>query len=236
MALAADVKELISGANQAYADEDYELAQARYDSILQMGKESAWLYYNLGNACFKQDKLGKAILYYERAKRLAPNEQRIQHNLQFAQNRQKDEIETLPLMFHVRWWKHTTQLFSLNTWGMITLALALITALLWAGLILTARVSKKKRLFFPALILSFLFLLSLTITVRNKQYQDKEKQAIVLHPVVTAKASPNSHSRDLFIIHEGLKVHLIDGVDGWYEVKLADGSVGWLPEASLETI
>lgn len=231
-----DIEAIMARANEAYDNENYKLAKAGYDSILQMGKESAKLYYNIGNACFKQNNLGKAILYYERAKLLAPNDKRIQHNLEFAQNKQKDEIETMPTLLPVRWWKQTSQMFSLNTWAKITLTITLITSLLWSAFILTKNLPMKNILRYPAILSAFILIMVLTITLRNMKYQSMKKHAIVLEPVVTAKASPASNSKDLFIIHEGLKVRILNKVNQWYEVRLADGTVGWLHEDAAEEI
>ena len=78
-------------ANIAYAEGRYEEAATGYEALLAEGP-NATLYYNLGNACFKQGELAQAILNYERALRLQPNHKDAQYNLKFAQSRITDNI------------------------------------------------------------------------------------------------------------------------------------------------
>ncbi|MFO8053703.1 MAG: tetratricopeptide repeat protein [Bacteroidales bacterium] len=233
---AVDAERLIAEGNESYKQGEYAVAAAKYDSVLSMGKESAYLYYNLGNACFKQNKLGPAILNYERAKQLAPHNERLNHNLEFARQRQKDDIEKLPLMFYVRWWKHITELFPLQTWGILSLVLIYVSALLWGWFIIAKQSRRKRRLFWTALITSLLFLFVLFVSLRNKNHIQQEKAAIVMDKVVTGKSSPERQSQDLFVIHEGLKVHIMNTIGSWYEVRLPDGTVGWLPADSIAVI
>ena len=84
-ASAADnTDELWQRANTAYNSGDYAQAETCYTRILEQGLYSASLYYNLANAHFKQNELGKALLYYNRALRLRPNDEDIRHNLEYA--------------------------------------------------------------------------------------------------------------------------------------------------------
>ncbi|MBR5821183.1 MAG: tetratricopeptide repeat protein, partial [Alistipes sp.] len=69
--LPASTEALWDAANTAYINNEYSRAEELYEAILQQGEQSAKLYYNLANACFKQDDLGRAILYYKRALRLS---------------------------------------------------------------------------------------------------------------------------------------------------------------------
>ncbi|MCF8332239.1 MAG: tetratricopeptide repeat protein [Bacteroidales bacterium] len=227
---------LIKEANQAYKDENYNKAITLYDSVINSGMHSAKLYYNLGNAYFKANDLAPAILYYERAKKLKPFNERISHNLEFAQQLQKDEIESLPVMFYVRWWQKLTNLFSLNSWSLLSLFLILTACLFWAFFIASNTITRRRRFFWISLFISVLFLLTLTITLRNYHNIKHEKAAIVFQSVITGKSSPDRDSKDLFVIHEGLKVHVLNKIGDWYEIKLPDGTVGWLPAESIKVI
>jgi len=84
---------LITEGNKAYADGLYNNAISSYTKVLDEGYESADLYYNLGNACFKTDDLASAILYYEKALKLSPNDDDIVFNLNVANSRITDKIE-----------------------------------------------------------------------------------------------------------------------------------------------
>ena len=70
--------------------------------------------------------------------------------------------------------------------------------------------------------------LSVLFAAQLKQAALKQDQAIVMSPTVTVKSSPNEASIDLFVLHEGTKVTLLDEADGWNKIKIANGSVGWL--------
>lgn len=227
---------MLQTATEAYKTKNYEQAAALYDSIIQSSHVSAKLYYNLGNAHFKSDNLAAAILNYERALKLAPQNDRIQHNLEFARASQKDDIENLPVMFYVRWWHGLCQLFPIKTWGIISIALILLSVFLWAFFISSGNIDWKRRFFWIALITSVLFLFVLFISVRNYHTAQSTKEAIVFESIITGKSSPDKDSKDLFVIHEGLKVNILNHIDNWYEVKLADGTIGWLPSTSVKII
>lgn len=233
---AGSAQELAEEANKAYNAGNYDIAIAKYDSILSKGKESAELYYNLGNAYFKNEQLAPAILNYERAKQLAPFNRKINHNLEFARQQQKDEIEEIPVMFYVRWWEQLTKLFSLRTWGILSIVFILVSAILWALFVSSGTPGKRKTFFWSAVLATFLFALILLISLRNYNHLQKEKSAIVFQEVVTGKSSPANNSKNLFIIHEGLKVHILNKVGDWYEVRLPDGTVGWIHKSSIEII
>lgn len=227
---------LIKDANQAYKNENYRQAITLYDSVLNSGFHSAELYYNLGNAHFKRNELAPAILYYERAKKLKPFSERINHNLEFARQMQKDEIEKLPVMFYVRWWQKLTRLLSLRSWSILSLLLIVLASLSWAFFITSKTIIKRRRLFWSSAFASLLFLLTLTITLRNYHNIKHEKAAIVFQSVITGKSSPDRDSKDLFVIHEGMKVYVLNKIGDWYEIKLPDGTVGWLPAESIKVI
>ena len=65
----------------------------------------------------------------------------------------------------------------------------------------------------------------------------KADEAIVMRPVTSVKSSPSGEaSTDLFVLHEGTKVRLIDQVGSWSNIELADGRQGWMRTGDLETI
>ena len=89
--------------NRAYIDGNYEKAIEEYSVIIDGGEYSMKLYYNLANAYFKLGKMGKAILYYNKALRIAPSQDDIRHNLALAEAQTKDRITVIPEFFLNRW-------------------------------------------------------------------------------------------------------------------------------------
>jgi FlaA1/EpsC-like NDP-sugar epimerase len=149
---------------------------------------------------------------------------------------QKDDIDRLPVMFYVRWWHAVTSLFALKTWAILSIVFAFVVAAFWILFIIAGKPETKRRFFWVSLFISFIFVLLLLITIRNYNHQQEEKEAIVFTPVITGKSSPDADSKDLFVIHEGLKVHILNKIGEWYEVRLPDGTVGWLPGESIRVI
>jgi len=215
-------------ANQAYINGEYAYAAELYEEMLSGGLEAAALYFNLGNAYFKENRLAHAILNYERARLLKPFDDNIMYNLELARSRTTDRIETVPLIFYERWWQRFILYQSVDGWaktGLIMLVLALLAAL---GYFFTAAVVMKKTGFFLALLL--LFFAGISFIAAQRQYVQfyLQTDAIVFSPRVTAKSSPNPASPDLFVIHEGTKVRITNELGEWSEIRLENGNVGWL--------
>ena len=62
------------------------------------------------------------------------------------------------------------------------------------------------------------------------------KGAVIFSSTVTVKSSPDESGTDLFVIHEGLKVDIKEELSGWCNIKIADGSSGWVKQSTLEKI
>ena len=124
----ASPEQLWDRANTAYINGDFHAAAEFYEQILARGLSSMKLYYNLANACFKEGRLGKSILFYHRALRLAPGNDDIRYNLSVAEARTKDNIEQIPEFFFTEWMRGVRRLMSCTAWSVFSLA-ALVCAL-----------------------------------------------------------------------------------------------------------
>ena len=232
----AEFDTLFSKANDEYNNEMYTNAIEDYLLIVDAGYESDVLYFNLGNAYFKISDVPSAILFYEKAKKLNPNDDDINFNLNVANTKIVDKIEPVPELFFWQWWRSIYNLFDANTWAKISVAGFILFFILLAFYLLSKLLVIRKTAFYSGVII--LILAIFTFIVANQKYNISKNQneAIVFAPTITVKSSPNQNSVDLFVIHEGSKVNIIEKVGIWCEIKIANGSVGWLPAEALKDI
>jgi tetratricopeptide (TPR) repeat protein len=227
---------LFKAGNNAYNQGLYDSAAAIYQTILNQGVESGELYYNLGNAYFKAGDIPSAILYYEKAKKLIPNDEDVIYNLNIANSRIVDKIEKIPVMFYKKWWNYFYNMFSDNTWALFSL-ITFAILVLFVGMFILGQTAKTKRIaFFSGLLFLFLTAVSFGMASQKYYYGKSHTEAIVFIPTVTVKSSPSANSVDLFVIHEGTKVSILDKVDNWVKIKIQNGSIGWLPAQDLKEI
>jgi SH3-like domain-containing protein len=91
--------------------------------------------------------------------------------------------------------------------------------------------------FFTGVVLLVFMCFALGFSVSQKKDYMNADKAIVMKPVVSVKSSPSAEaSKDLFILHEGTKVTVIDQVGTWNNISLADGRQGWLSAVDMERI
>jgi hypothetical protein len=228
---------LMDSALSAYSAGMYGTALEHYRYIIDsLHQESAALYYNMGNAAFKRNDLASAILYYEKALKLAPNDEDLIFNLGLANSRIPDKIEPLPEMFFARWYRSITHLFTPNQWAYLTLG-TLALALVFLALYFVAyRIAVRKIGFWMGVVLFLCFIFSLTVAHQTATEQTAHNTGIVFSASLTVKSAPEENGSDIFVLHEGAKVWILESVNTWYKIKIANGSVGWVPAGEVEEI
>lgn len=228
--------QLFEQGNKAYNAEQYQTAVEAYEAILAQGEESFEVYYNLGNAYFRTGELGQAILYYERAALLKPNNSDVRENLDFCYARTEDKIEMMPQFFLVRWWNSINQCLTPRGWMWATLFILLLTAATLAYFLLSHNYFSRKRSLIATLIMTFLLLLTVINAANSVIRASSSREAIITAPLTVVKSSPSENSVDKFLLHEGTKVRLRDEMDGWTKIAIADGNNGWMPTDDLTKI
>ncbi len=229
-------EELVDKANKDYAAGLYTNAIAGYTQVLENGYESVEVYYNLGNAYFKSNDLASAILYYEKAKKLKPNDPDVLFNLNVANNRIKDRIETVPVLFYKRWWQQIKNLLSSDAWTKFHI-ICFIGFLVAAAVYFISRIIILRKIAFWCGVLLFISsVITFGIAYQQNKSHRQVTEAIVFDPSLTVKSSPSENSIDLFVIHEGTKVAITDQLGDWYEIKIANGSTGWIPFSAIKSI
>lgn len=228
--------ELLQKANDAYTKQQYKQAIEDYNQILKTNLESPEVYFNLGNAYYKTGQYTLAILNYERAKLLAPDDEDITFNLQVANQKVVDSIQELPGLFVVRWWNSIINSQTTDTWAIFSI-ISFIAFLVMLGFYFFAKTSDVRRItFWTGCFLIVFTIFTWSFAAKQKSRIVNHAYAIVMQPTVTVKSSPDAGGTNLFVVHEGLKVRITDKLGDWVEIRLADGNKGWLLLETIERI
>ncbi len=198
--------------------------------------ESAELYFNLGNTFYKLGNIARAILNYERALKLAPDDEDIVYNLQLANLMRTDKIEVAPRLFIWEYWDAIKSALSLNvfTWlAYLFFAFALGALSLF---MLARSYAMRKLSFIGAIVSGAVCILLVVIIVAKLSDLQRNDTAIIVAEIVNIKNSPDENSSDAFVLHSGTKVQITDRVNTWVKIRLADGKVGWMEQGASEAI
>lgn len=223
-------------ADSAYRSGNYEEAATGYEEILASGFASADLYYNLGNAYYRLDRFGLAILNYERALRLAPAMSDARENLALANSHTVDRITQLPRLFIVNWYLALISRVLPSTWRLVSILFFLLTVGAIVVIILSRNIRLRKSALATLIVAALLFLLTLMLMFASSSRFNSRNDAIVLQPSVAVKSSPEHQSVDKLILHEGTKVTISESLSGWHKITLADGTTGWCLDNDVERI
>lgn len=220
---------LFKQANEKYASEKYSEAISIYDSIISSGFESSEIYYNLGNCYYKKEDWANTIWNYERSLKLK-RESNTLYNLEITKLKIIDKIEPTPKLFYKTWWQNIITLFTTKTWQILTLVC------IWTTLI-TQRINKTKKI--KRYLLHFLNTTSLILLlISHSSYEENynKSEAIIFSSSVIVNSAPTEKSTDLFSLHSGTKIELIDEIGDWINIKLENGSNGWIKKSNCKTL
>lgn len=183
------------------------------------------LYYNLANAYFKEGQLGRSILFYHRALRLAPGNDDIRYNLSVAEARTKDNIEQIPEFFFTEWMRGVRRLMSCTAWSVFSLA-ALVCCRAVPRLPVGTAFAVAQAGFYGTLVAAAVFMLTSWFAMGERREMLDDTQAVVMSLSTAVKSSPDKSATDLFVLHEGTLVEITDRLDNWCEITIADGKEG----------
>ncbi len=222
--------------NEHYRKGNYQEAITAYESILKDKKESCDLYFNLANSYYKLNQIAPAIYYYEKALLISPNDKDIQNNLKFARNSTIDDIKTIEKVGFERALRNFTGLVHYNTWGYISVGLAILFLLFFMGYYFS-QMSLTKRIFFLGMfVIPFLIVAAVGAAVFEKNLYHSERPAIVFADVVPVKNEPRENATDAFVLHEGTKVFVLETVDNWKKIELTDETEGWILSEAIKEL
>jgi len=223
-------EEIFLRANQDYREGKYQEAVKGYEQLIRNGHGGPRIQYNLGNAWFRMDELGRAILAYERARVAMPRDADLNFNLAHAQDQVVDAISPSSGFFSMAFFWLPMVSASELFW-----CFAVLNLFLWTTLLIRL-FHRSEWLFYTLLLVLCLWLLTgLSLGMKWAQVHN-DQRAVVLKKEVAVLAGPHEGDTILFKLHEGAIVAQERSEDGWRLIRLPDKKRGWMPETALELI
>lgn len=227
---------LFDQGTKQYAAAQYQQAIDSWKLIEKTGNESAEMYYNLGNAYYKINKIAPSIYYYEKGLQLAPNNPDIKNNLGFAQNARVDAIEALPKNYIAKTYERLYSIATFETWAKIAVVLSVLCVLSFL-IYYFVNQSGKKRLFLLTSSAGLLLLfISIAMAYTTYNNVNKKHPAIIFAESIEVKSEATLGSATSFTLHEGTKVQVLESKEDWSYIRIANGKEGWIPIETLKTL
>lgn len=227
---------LFEEANAAYAEGNYELAVEKYEKILASGETAAEVHYNLANAHYKLNHISPSIYHYEKALQLDPDDEDIQNNLQYAQNMTLDAIGEAPENKFSQWWSSVLTLSSTSGWAVTGIVLMVLFVVLFLGYYFSTSPMRKRVFFLTGIVSLVLAFVSVTFGFARAEQLKNRNFAIVFKEEVGIKSEPNERGEELFLLHEGTKVKLLEDFGEWSKVEIANGNQGWMRREAIKKL
>lgn len=231
----ADMKKFQEG-NEFYRKDKFQEAVNSYETALKSKVESPELYFNLGNAYYKLNKIAPSIYNYEKALLLNPGYSDAKNNLKFAQNMTIDEIKPVEQVGFGRVIQDFTSSHTYDGWAKIAIGFSVIFLLFFIGYYFSAT-TLLKRIFFVGLFVALLgLIISVSSAIAEKTRYENDKPAIIFEDRIGVKNEPKDSADDAFVLHEGTKVQIIEVLDNWRKIQLADEKEGWVNKDAIKEI
>lgn len=222
--------------NTLYNQGKYAEAIKKYEALLDKNEHAVALYFNLANAHYKLNNIAPSVYYFEKAKLLSTDDKDIENNLVFAQNMTVDAIDTLPEVGFSRIFKNIVNTFSSDSWAKLAISGILVFVLFFLLYHFTSATSQK-RVAFVISVLGFLVaVFSLVIAFQKNNLEIKNNPAIIFAQESRVKADPNNTSEEVFRLHEGTKVQVLESYENWCKIEIADKTTGWIPSEDVKLL
>lgn len=236
LSASAQNETLFKKGNEAYNEGDYVKAADQYLEILDKGEHSAELYFNLGNAYYKLNQIAPSIYYYEKALLLRPNDSEIKNNLAYSQNMTLDAIEVLPETGLANLYKRFTGYLSFDQWAKTAVFFMILFVLLYIAFYFFRYSTRKRIAFIGSLLAILLSIISAVFAFIEHEDFKTDNPAIVFAQESQVKTEPNDRSQQAFVLHEGTKVNVLEELNQWKKISLADGKAGWISSESIKLL
>ncbi|MEO8234753.1 MAG: tetratricopeptide repeat protein [Flavobacterium sp.] len=222
--------------NSLYQKGNYQEAITVYGSVEKSGKQSAELYFNLGNCFYKLNKVAPAIYNFEKALLLNPNDSEIQNNLSFAQKMTIDEVIEVPKVGFAKIIRDFTSSYHYDTWAWIAIVFSVLFLVCFVGYYFS-NTTMLKRIFFTAMLFVLLFvILSVFAGFFEKNQSNNDRPAIVFATITSVKSEPKSTAQDAFVLHAGTKVFVLESLNNYKKIQLLDLKQGWIEKSAIKEL
>jgi tetratricopeptide (TPR) repeat protein len=220
--------DLLQKAEKAYDSKKYKEAISDYEQLVKDGYRSYELYFNLGNAYYRNNELGKSIYYYELARKAEPNDEDVRLNLGIAASKTIDKIDAKENFFISAVKTNVLSSFTTNTWAWFSIiSLALACVLFFIFINSTTLIIKRVSLFISSVMLiCFCFTYFLGYSALKSKVENQF--AIVVAKEVKIMNEPTQKANSKFNLHEGTKIRIVENNGDWVLIKLDNGNEGWV--------
>jgi len=216
----------------ALNNNQYDLALQEFETILDNNWDSPELYYNLGNAYYRNGNTSGSVWAYESCLRLSPTYTDAEYNLKLANLKVKDRVDLPDPPIYLKWYMGIKEHFTPSVWINVTLFILLLLSIL----VTVSRILSVVSLNYISGIFSTLFFISFFFTLHSIWTENSVNQGIIYYSAVEARSEPNTFSAQLFAVHEGLKVSVNQTSENWVEIELMDGKIGWIENHQIRLI
>lgn len=231
----SDPNQLFYNANSLYEKRDYEKAVAEYLKVLDLGIESPNLYYNIGNSYFKLGRLGRAILFFERAKKISPQDADLKSNLAYARSFVGSYSSgTKKAGMIAKLIARPFEDFNLNAIAIAALVIYLVVVGLQVLFFFNSLLAKRMIALYVAVLAAFI----VSVSAFGLRFYDEEvlRHGVIVRKDVDCKYEPIDKAMTYYKLQEGDEVAVLNTRSGWSQIERPDGKVGWVPADSVEEI
>lgn len=189
------------------------------------------LHYNLGNAYFKSNRTGRAVVSYMRAYRLLPRDTDIRYNLNFILERSGENLVPagIPAVVHLAYYLLSeNELKGLNwllLWIVLIAASVYVTSNAWRPVLKT-----------PLISAGILWcVLALWWTLRS--LTAVHGAAVIVDGTAELRNGPGGNFSPSATVPEGRIVRIMDVKENWIEIGIPkEGVKGWVKSSSIEKV
>lgn len=232
----ADNQMLFKKANSLYQQNKYFDAIDIYENMIHSGLKNSEIYYNLGNCFYKTENYTNAILWYERALVISPSDEDIKHNLKLSNAQIVDKITPLPEVFYKRWYNGLHSSNSSSGWAWYSIIFIWLCSISFVVFVISKSFNLKRISFLLGLIFLFITVITVYFAYSQKTIESTQNYGIIFQPSIYVKSSPDAESKNLFILHSGTKVEILDVVGKWRQIRILDGNKGWVENNTYQKI